>query len=134
MRTAVVGTPSYLRNRSEPNRPHGPIGHSCINLRLPTHGGSYAWQFENGARELRVRVERQLIFNGTFRMLNAALAGFGLASVPEDLARPQITKGRLKRVLEDQCPACSGYPLCCPSRRQPTPAFTMPVDPLRYRG
>lgn len=98
MRMAVVGAPSYFRGRSEPKRPQDLIGHDCINLRLSTHGGLYVWEFEKGGRELKVRVEGQLIFNGTFQMLNAALAGFGLAYVPEDLARPHLAKGRLKRV------------------------------------
>ena len=99
MRMAVVGAPSYFGKRSEPKKPQELIGHNCINLRLPTHGGLYAWEFEKGGRELKVRVEGQLVFNGTFQMLNAALAGFGLAYVPEDLAQPHLAKGRLKRVL-----------------------------------
>lgn len=134
LRMAVVGAPSYFRNRSEPKKPQDLIGHNCINLRLPTHGGLYAWEFEKGARELRVRVEGQLVFNGTFQMLNAALAGFGLAYVPEDLAQPHLAKGRLKRVLEDWCPPYSGYHLYYPSRRQSTPAFALLVETLRYRG
>src|SRR5438270_9670347 len=121
MRSAVVGTPPYFRNRSEPKRPQDLIGHNCINLRLPTHGGLYAWEFEKDGRELKVRVEGQLVFNGTFQMLNAALAGFGLAYVPEDVAQPHLAKGRLKRVLEDWCPPYSGYHLYYPSRRQSTP-------------
>src|SRR5713101_3132393 len=134
MRMAVVGAPSYFRNRSEPKRPQELIGHNCINLRLPTHGGLYAWEFEKGHHETKVRVEGQLVFNGTAQMLNAALAGFGLAYVPEDLAHPHIAKGRLKRVLEDWCPPFSGYHLYYPSRRQPTPAFSLLVETLRYRG
>ena len=134
MRMAVVGAPSYFRKRSEPKTPQDLIGHNCINLRLPTHGGLYAWEFEKGSRELKVRVEGQLVFNGTAQMLNAALAGFGLAYVPEDLAQPHLAKGRLKRVLEDWCPPFSGYHLYYPSRRQPTPAFALLVDALRYRG
>jgi DNA-binding transcriptional LysR family regulator len=133
MRTAVVGAPSYLRTRSEPRTPQELIGHSCINLRLPTHGGLYAWEFEKGARELKVRVDGQLVFNGTFQMLNAALAGFGLAYVPEDLAQPHLAKGRLIRVLEDWCPPYSGYHLYYPSRRQPSAAFALLVDALRHR-
>jgi DNA-binding transcriptional LysR family regulator len=133
LRMAVVGAPSYFRNRSEPRKPQDLIGHNCINLRLPTHGGLYAWEFEKGARELRVRVEGQLTFNGTFQLLNAALAGFGLAYVPEDLAQPHIAKGRLKRVLEDWCPPYSGYHLYYPSRRQSSAAFALLVDSLRYR-
>ncbi len=134
MRMAVVGAPSYFRNRSEPERPQDLIGHSCINLRLSTHGGLYVWEFEKGGRELKVRVEGQLTFNGTFQMLNAALSGYGLAYVPEDLAQPHLAKGRLKRVLEDWCAPYSGYHLYYPSRRQSSAAFTLLVDALRHRG
>ena len=134
MRSAVVGAPSYFSTRPEPKRPQELIGHNCINLRLPTHGGVYAWEFEKDGRELKVHVEGQLVFNGTFQMLNAALAGFGLAYVPEDVAQPHIAKGRLKRVLEDRCPAYSGYHLYYPSRRQSTPALTLLAEALRYRG
>jgi DNA-binding transcriptional LysR family regulator len=134
MRMAVVGAPSYFRKRSEPKKPQDLIGHNCINLRLPTHGGLYAWEFEKGARELKVRVEGQLVFNGTFQMLNAALAGFGLAYVPDDLAQPHLAKGRLKRVLDDWCPLYSGYHLYYPSRRQSSAAFALLVDALRHRS
>jgi DNA-binding transcriptional LysR family regulator len=134
MRMAVVGAPSYFANRSPPGAPQELIAHNCINLRLPTHGGLYAWEFEKADRELKVRVEGQLVFNGTAQMLNAALAGFGLAYVPEDLALPHLAKGRLERVLEDWCPPFSGYHLYYPSRRQPTPAFALLVEALRYRG
>jgi DNA-binding transcriptional LysR family regulator len=133
MRSAVVGAPSYFEARSEPTRPQELIGHNCINLRLPTRGGLYAWEFAKGGRELKVHVEGQLVLNGTFQMLNAALAGFGLAYVPEDVAAPHLAKGRLKRVLEDWCPEYSGYHLYYPSRRQHTPAFSLLVDALRYR-
>ncbi|MBV8335538.1 MAG: hypothetical protein JO358_08895 [Alphaproteobacteria bacterium] len=134
MRSAVVGAPSYFEGRSEPTRPQELIGHNCINLRLPTRGGLYAWEFEKDGRELKVHVEGQLVFNGTFQMLNAALAGFGLAYVPEDVAQSHLAKGRLKRVLEDWCPPYSGYHLYYPSRRQPTPAFSLLVEALRYRA
>jgi DNA-binding transcriptional LysR family regulator len=134
MRMAVVGAPPYFKMRSEPTTPQELIGHNCVNLRLPTHGGLYAWEFEKDGRELKVHVEGQLVFNGTFQMLNAALAGFGLAYVPEDLAQPHLAKGRLKRALEDWCPPYSGYHLYYPSRRQPTPAFALLVEALRYRG
>jgi len=133
MRMAVVAAPSYFRGRPEPKRPQDLIGHSCINLRLSTHGGLYAWEFEKGGRELKVRVEGQLVFNGTFQMLNAALSGFGLAYVPEDLAQPHLAKGRLKRVLADRCPPYPGYHLYYPSRRQSSTAFALLVDALRYR-
>jgi len=130
---AVVGAPSYFRTRPEPKRPQELIGHNCINLRLPTHGGLYAWEFEKAGRELKVRVEGRLVFNGTFQMLDAALAGFGLAYVPEDLVRSHIAKGRLKRVLTEWCPPYAGYHLYYPSRRQPSAAFALLVDALRYR-
>ena len=133
MRMAVVGAPSYFAKRSPPKRPQDLIGHNCVNLRLPTHGGLYAWEFAKGKRELKVHVEGQLVFNGTFQMLNAALAGFGLAYVPEDLAMPHLARGRLNRVLEDWCPPYSGYHLYYPSRRQPSAAFALLVDALRYR-
>jgi DNA-binding transcriptional LysR family regulator len=134
MRMAVVGAPSYFKLRPEPQRPQELIGHNCINLRLPTRGGLYAWEFEKNCRELKVHVEGQLVFNGTFQMLNAALAGFGLAYVPEDVAQPHVARGRLTRVLEDWCPHYSGYHLYYPSRRQPTPAFALLVETLRYRA
>jgi DNA-binding transcriptional LysR family regulator len=133
MRMAVVGAPSYFTERSEPRRPQELIGHNCINLRLPTRGGLYAWEFEKDGYKLNVHVEGQLVFNGTFQMLDAALAGFGLAYVPESVAQPHLAKGRLKRVLEDWCPPYSGYHLYYPSRRQPTPAFSLLVEALRYR-
>ncbi len=133
MRMAAVGAASYFKNRPEPKTPEELIGHNCINLRLPTYGGLYAWEFEKGGRELKARVDGQLVLNGTFQMLNAALAGFGLAYVPEDLTQPHIAKGRLKRVLEDWCPPFPGYHLYYPSRRHSSPAFTLLVDALRYR-
>jgi len=133
-RMAVVGAPSYFATRSPPRRPQDLIAHSCINLRLPSHGGLYAWEFEKGERELKVRVEGQLVFSGTTQMLNAALAGFGLAYLPQDLAQPHLAKGRLERVLEDWCPPFPGYHLYYPSRRQSSPAFALLVEALRYRG
>jgi DNA-binding transcriptional LysR family regulator len=133
IRMAVVGAPSYFRKRPVPKKPQDLIGHNCINLRLPTLGGLYAWEFEKSGREIKVRVEGQLVFNGTFQMLNAALAGFGLAYVPEDLTQSHIAKGRLKRVLEDWCPLYAGYHLYYPSRRQPSAAFALFVEALRYR-
>ena len=134
LRMAVVGTPSYFKMRPEPKRPQDLIGHDCINLRLLTHGGLYAWEFEKGGRELRVRVDGQLTFNGTNQMLNAALAGFGLAYVPEDLVKPYLAKRRLRRVLEDWCPPYAGFHLYYPSRRQPSAAFALLVDALRHRA
>jgi DNA-binding transcriptional LysR family regulator len=131
---AVVGAPSYFRKRPEPKRPQDLIHHNCINLRLPTYGGLFAWEFEKGGRELKVRVDGQFIFNTTAQMLSAALAGCGLACVPEGMAEPHIARGRLKRVLADWCPPFSGYHLWYPSRRQSSAAFALVVESLRYRG
>jgi DNA-binding transcriptional LysR family regulator len=133
MRMAVVGAPSYFKSRPEPKKPQDLIAHACINLRLTTLGGLYAWEFEKGNRQLKVRVEGQLTFNNTGQMLAAALDGFGLAYVPEDLARPHIAKGRLKRVLADWCLPYAGYHLYYPSRRQSSVAFSLLVDALRHR-
>ena len=132
LRMAVVGAPAYFKSRSEPKTPQNLIGHNCINLRLPTHG-VYAWEFEKGNRELRVRVEGQLTFNGTAQLLNGALAGCGLAYIPEGLITEHVAKGRLKRVLADWCQSYSGYHLFYPSRRQSSAAFALLVDALRYR-
>jgi len=134
MRMAVVGLPAYFKNRPEPKKPQDLIGHNCIALRLPTHGGLYVWEFEKGGRELKVRVEGQLIFNTTAQILNAALAGLGLAYVPEGMAQPYLARRRLKRVLEDWCLPYSGYHLWYPSRRQSSAAFGLLVDALRYRS
>ena len=132
-RMAVVGAPSYFAKRSPPQSPRELLSHNCINLRLPTRGGLYAWEFEKGKRKLNVRVDGQLTFNGTTQMLTAALAGFGLAYVPEELARPHVAKGLLKRVLEEWCPPFAGYHLYYPSGRQLSPAFAVVVEALRYR-
>jgi len=133
MRMAVVGAPSYFKGRLGPKKPHDLINHNCITLRLPS-GGLYAWEFEKGGRELRVRVEGQLTCNTTAQMLNAALAGIGLAYVPEDWVQPYLAKARLKRVLKDWCLPYSGYHLFYPSRRQASAAFALLVDALRYRA
>ncbi|TMI08427.1 MAG: LysR family transcriptional regulator [Betaproteobacteria bacterium] len=134
IRMAVVGAPSYFAKRSPPKKPQDLTEHNCINLRLPTYGGLYAWEFEKGDGELRVRVDGQLVLNSTAQMLKAALAGFGLAYVPHDVAQPHVAEGRLNRVLEDWCPPYTGYHLYYPSRRQSSPAFNLLVDALRYRN
>lgn len=134
MQMAVVGAPSYLAKRAPPKNPQDLVRHNCINLRLPTYGGLYAWEFEKGHDELKVRVEGQLVFNGVGLILQAALAGSGLAYLPEDLVRPHLAKRRLKRVLKDWCAPFPGYHLYYPSRRQSSPAFALLVDALRYRG
>jgi DNA-binding transcriptional LysR family regulator len=134
LRSAVVAAPRYLAKCPRPKKPQDLTAHRCINLRLPTHGGLYAWEFAKNGRDMRVRVEGQLVFNGSGPMLDAALAGFGLAYLPEDKVLDHLADGRLVRVLSDWCPAYPGYHLYYPSRRQPTPTFALLVDALRYRG
>jgi DNA-binding transcriptional LysR family regulator len=134
MRMAVVGAPSYFEKRPTPKKPQDLTEHNCINLRLPTYGALYAWEFEKGKRELKVRVDGQLVFNTITQRLDAALAGLGLAYMPEDVAQAHIVQGRLTRVLEDWCAPFPGYHLYYPSRRQSSAAFNVLVDALRYRS
>lgn len=134
LRMAVAGSPAYFAAHGKPRTPRDLTGHNCINLRLPTHGGLYAWEFGKNGRELNVRVDGQLVFNGTGPMLNAALKGFGLVYLTEGQVQPQIAKGRLVRVLADWCPPFAGYHLYYPSRHQRSPALALLVDALRYRG
>jgi DNA-binding transcriptional LysR family regulator len=134
LRMAVVGAPSYFERHKKPRTPQDLTNHNCINLRLPTHGGSlYAWEFEKSGRELHVRVEGQLVFNGADALLKAALKGLGLAYLTEPHVQPFLTTGRLIRVLSDWCPPFSGYHLYYPSRRQRSPAFSLLLEALRYR-
>lgn len=134
VRMAVVGAPDYFAKRTAPEKPQDLTAHDCINVRLPTHGGLLPWDFKKGTRELNVRVEGQMTFNGFPQVVDAALAGMGLAFVLEDVVRRHIEDGRLVRVLEDWCEVFPGYHLYYPSRRQPSPAFALVVDALRYRG
>jgi DNA-binding transcriptional LysR family regulator len=133
MRMAVVGAPSYFARRPIPKRPQDLTAHECINLRLPTYDHLFAWEFEKRGRELKVRVDGPLVFNNIALRIQAAVAGFGLSYLPEDQVLTHLADGRLVRVLEDWCAPFSGYHLYYPSRRQPTPAFALVVDALRYR-
>ena len=134
MRMVVVGSPSYFAKRPVPKHPQDLMGHNCINVRLPTYGGLYAWEFEKDGRELKVRVEGQLVFNRLTQIVTATLAGIGLGFLPEDLAAPHVAKGRLRLVLTDWCAPFPGYHLYYPSRRQSSPACALLVDALRHRG
>jgi DNA-binding transcriptional LysR family regulator len=133
LRMAVVGAQAYFAQHAVPKNPRDLTAHNCINLRLPTRGGLYAWEFEKRRRALNVHVDGQLVCNNPATTLRAALAGFGLAYVLEDAARPFVDDGHLLRVLEDWCPPFPGYHLYYPSRRQHSPAFALLVDALRYR-
>lgn len=133
LRMAVAGAPSYFAKQKRPKVPQDLTHHACINIRLPTLGGLYAWAFEKAGRELRVRVEGPVVSNNIALRLDAALAGLGLIYMPEDQILDYVAAGQLVRVLADWCPPFAGYRLYYPSRRQSTPAFTLLVDALRHR-
>ena len=131
VRMVVVGTPAYFARYAKPKTPQDLMAHNCINIRLPTAGGIYAWEFRKSGRELNVRVEGQLVFNTATMAVKAALAGVGLAFVPEQRVLSQLESGELIRVLTEWCPSFSGFHLYYPSRRQPTPAFVVVANALR---
>ena len=133
MRMAVVGSPGYFQRHPKPLSPQDLTEHNCINMRLPTYGGLFPWEFEKDGRELKVRVDGQLVFNTLRQRLDSALQGLGLAYMPEDVAMPCIKSGELVRVLEDWCAPFPGYHLYYPSRRHSSPAFSLLVEALRYK-
>ncbi|MDK9420094.1 LysR family transcriptional regulator [Pectobacterium carotovorum] len=132
MSMAVVGSPNYFARNLAPATPQDLQHHRCINMRLPTMGGIYAWEFEKNGREIKVRVEGQLTMNSLRQRIDAALIGLGLAYVPEDAVRDDIASGRLTRVLTEWCSPFPGYYLYYPSRKQHTTAFSLFVEALRY--
>lgn len=134
MRMAVVGSPAYFDRHPPPRTPQDLTAHRCINMRLPTYGGIFAWGLEQDGREVKVRGDGQLVFNNLLLRLNSALDGLGVAYMPEDQVLPHIAEGHLIRVLEDWCPPFPGYHLYYPSRRHSSPALALLVDVLRYRG
>lgn len=129
----VVGSPAYFKRHGKPKTPHDLTGHVCINLRLPTKGGLYSWEFEKKGRPLNVRVEGQFTCNDVPMIIDTASSGLGLACLPNDTVQHAVDDGRLVRVLDDWCPSFPGYHLYYPSRRQNSPAFNLLVDALRYR-
>jgi len=133
-RMAIVGSPAYLKSCPAPSTPADLAGHKCVNLRLPTYGGLYAWELEHSGREERVRVAGQVTFNNTGLMLQAAIDGFGLAFIPEELASVHLANGLLEPVLENWWPTSSGFHLYYSSRRESSPAFAVVVEALRYRA
>lgn len=134
LRMAAVASPAYFKANPLPKKPQDLLSHRCINLRLPTYGGLYAWEFERRGRPLNVHVDGQLTFNTSPAIVEAAVAGLGVAFLPEDELSPYLQDRRLIRVLEDWCPPFPGYHLYYPSRRQPSPAFALVLDALRHRG
>ena len=134
LRMAVVATPDYFAAHPAPKVPQELTSHRCINQRMPTSGGLYVWDFERRGRKVNVRVDGPLVFNTAPPQVDAALAGLGIALLPEDELMPHILAGRLVRVLEDWCPRFAGYHLYYPSRRQPSPAFSLVIEALRFRA
>jgi DNA-binding transcriptional LysR family regulator len=134
VRMAAVASPAYLAKHAPPKTPHDLADHNCISLRLSTHGNLYTWEFKKGKREVNVRVQGQLTFNSASLRLRAALAGFGITNLPEDIAQEYLADGRLVHVLQDWSRTFPGYHLYYPSRRQTSPAFNVLVEALRYRG
>ena len=132
LRMAVAASPAYFESHPVPKTPRDLVNHNCINQRMQTAGGLYVWDFERRGKSLNVRVGGQLIFNTSPTVVDAALAGLGLAHLPEDEFAPHLQEGRLVRVLEDWCPPFSGYHLYYPSRRQPPPAFSIILEALRF--
>ncbi|MBB3138672.1 DNA-binding transcriptional LysR family regulator [Rhizobium pisi] len=130
---AVVGSPGYFEGRAAPATPHDLTDHNCVNLRLPSSGALYAWEFEKDGREFSVRVEGQLVMTNIGSAINAALDGAGLSYVPRDLVRHYYDSGQLKEVLVDWAPTFQGYHLYYPSRRHPSPAFSAFVEAFRHR-
>jgi DNA-binding transcriptional LysR family regulator len=133
VRAVVVASPSYFSDRKRPRLPQDLTGHNCINFRFTPASNSFAWRFEKNGRKVNVRPDGRLIFNDVSLMLNAALKGFGVAYLPEPYAKSYLSSGELVQILADWCPSLSGYHLCYPNRRQPSAAFAVLVDAIRYR-
>lgn len=133
-RMLVVGSPDYFARNGRPATPHDLQHHRCINIRLPTLGGLYAWEFSRDGQDLRVRVEGQLTFNNLPARIDAAISGMGLAFVPEDTVADALAEGKLEAVLEPWCEPFQGYYLYYPSRKQHTQAFARLIEALRYKG
>ncbi|KQW41927.1 MULTISPECIES: LysR family transcriptional regulator [Pseudomonas] len=131
LRMAVVASQAYFAAHAIPKAPRDLMSHRCINQRMQTSGGLYVWDFERRGKQVNVRVDGQLIFNTSTHIVQAAVAGLGVAYLPEEEFEPYLQEGRLVRVLEDWCPPFSGYYLYYPSRRQPSPAFTLVANALR---
>lgn len=134
LRLAAVASPGWLAGRAPPVTPGDLVRHACINIRLPTRGAVYLWQFHRAGREIRVRVDGQVTVNSTALALQAALDGFGITLLPEANVMPLIAAGRLVRLLEDWCEAYPGYHLYYPSRRLVSPALRTIIEGLRFAG
>ena len=134
LRMAAVASPGYLAEHATPQTPGDLAHHRCINLRFVSSGSLYVWEFEKDGRELKVKVEGQLVLNDVDLTIDAAITGHGIAFMIEDHVAPQMADGRLVRLLEDWCEPFDGHYLYYPSRRQPSPAFSLLLEALRYRS
>lgn len=132
-RMAAVATPAYFASHPWPQTPHDLVHHNCINMRQASAGGLYVWEFDREEGPVNVRVEGQLTFNTSAHMVDAALAGLGLAFSLEEEFGNHIEEGRLVRVLEEWCHPFPGYYLYYPSRKQQSPAFALVVEALRRK-
>lgn len=132
-RLIAVASPAYLAQHPAPQTPQDLVSHRCINLRLTTQGGLYAWEFEKDGRPLRVRVDGPLIFNTIRPTVEAAIAGLGISFVPDESVKAHLASGALVQLLDEWCPPISGFHLYYPSRRQQSPAFAVILEALRYR-
>jgi len=133
-RMLAVASPAYFDRAGRPETIEDLTAHACLNLRLPTYGGLYAWEFEEEGQERKVRVDGPLTFSSVFAILQAAIDGFGIACLPDAVVQPHLASGALEAVLTKFSPPFAGYHLYYPSRRQPTPAFALLVERLRWRG
>lgn len=132
LRMAVVATPEYWEQWGKPDAPHDLVNHNCINIRLPTYGGFYAWEFEKEGKTISVNVKGQVVMSSTQARLDAALSGLGITYVPEDLIQEHLKIGALVRVLDDWCQSFDGYYLYYSNRKHASPAFKLLIDTLRY--
>lgn len=130
---AVVGTPAYFGRRPEPKNPRDLTEHSCINLRLPTHGEQFSWLFVEAGKEVRVKVDGPLVTNSIASVRDAALAGLGLAYLPQAYVQKELESGELAEVLGDRSKTFEPYHLYYPSRHHLSPAFSLLLKALRYR-
>ncbi|VWB14361.1 LysR family transcriptional regulator [Burkholderia lata] len=131
---SVVGAPAYFASRPAPKLPRDLTDHLCINLRLPTHGEYFPWVFAKAGKEQRVKVDGQLVGNSIGSARDAALSGLGLAYLPHAFVADQLASGQLVEALSGWRKTYEPYYLYYPSRRHASPAFSLVVDALRYRG
>jgi DNA-binding transcriptional LysR family regulator len=133
MRTTVVGSPDYFARHPRPRMPPDLAEHDCIGRRLPTHSGLLNWEFKRRGKSVNAHVSGRLVLNSSELIAAAALAGHGLAWLPDDIVRDYIGAGHLISVLDDWAVTYPGYHLYYASRRA-SPALALVVDALRHAG